>query len=218
MDVLGRAWREGTFGTGLKQPNFALRQYFLLARMSSIMVVVFYCIYIYIQIQCSILCISIYIYIYIYTYILYILKLGWLHITIYSLFTPTWEATLVRKFWIRKYFPIFMKYITGGYVGEEEAGTRLFQVLHDPKCTKSGVYLGDCGDCGSWRCETYHGKVERLPTILFRNLESWNRIIFCGKKKHSSFLWYLSFCDLFSLTQCHGNGFDMLFVELTFFW
>eukprot|EP00438_Fugacium_kawagutii_P024720 Skav235560 [mRNA] locus=scaffold3067:354397:356823:- [translate_table: standard] len=40
----------------------------------------------------------------------------------------------------RKYFPIFMKYITGGYVGEEEAGSRLFQVLHDPKCTKSGVY------------------------------------------------------------------------------
>ena len=33
-----------------------------------------------------------------------------------------------------------MKYITGGFVGEEEAGTRLFQVLHDPKCTKSGVY------------------------------------------------------------------------------
>ena len=27
-----------------------------------------------------------------------------------------------------------MKYITGGYVGEEEAGTRLFQVIHDPKC------------------------------------------------------------------------------------
>lgn len=44
---------------------------------------------------------------------------------------------------IRKYFPIFMKYITGGYVGEEEAGTRLFQVLHDPKCTKSGVHLGE---------------------------------------------------------------------------
>eukprot|EP00913_Durusdinium_trenchii_P033001 g30894.t1 len=45
-----------------------------------------------------------------------------------------------KRPWFRKYFPIFMKYITGGYVGEEEAGTRLFQVIHDPKCVKSGVY------------------------------------------------------------------------------
>lgn len=52
------------------------------------------------------------------------------------------ESPLFREKrpWFRKYFPIFMKYITGGFVGEEEAGTRLFQVLHDPKCTKSGVY------------------------------------------------------------------------------
>ena len=50
----------------------------------------------------------------------------------------------------RKYFPIFMKYITGGFVGEEEAGSRLFQVLHDPKCTKSGVNLGWVGGVGSW--------------------------------------------------------------------
>jgi hypothetical protein len=33
-----------------------------------------------------------------------------------------------------------MKYITGGYVGVEEAGQRLFQVAHDPRCGKSGVY------------------------------------------------------------------------------
>ena len=33
-----------------------------------------------------------------------------------------------------------MKYITGGFVGEEEAGMRLFQVAHDPRCSKSGVY------------------------------------------------------------------------------
>ena len=42
--------------------------------------------------------------------------------------------------WFRKYFPVFMKYITGGYVGEEEAGQRLFQVITDPRCSKSGVY------------------------------------------------------------------------------
>jgi hypothetical protein len=35
---------------------------------------------------------------------------------------------------------MFMKYITGGYVGEDEAGQRLFQVIIDPRCTKSGVY------------------------------------------------------------------------------
>lgn len=30
--------------------------------------------------------------------------------------------------------------ITGGFVGEHEAGQRLFQVAHDPRCSKSGVY------------------------------------------------------------------------------
>jgi hypothetical protein len=33
-----------------------------------------------------------------------------------------------------------MKFVTGGFVGEEEAGQRLFQVCHDPRCSKSGVY------------------------------------------------------------------------------
>jgi hypothetical protein len=28
----------------------------------------------------------------------------------------------------------------GGFVGEHEAGQRLFQVAHDPRCSKSGVY------------------------------------------------------------------------------
>ncbi|KAL7542380.1 hypothetical protein ACHAXR_012641 [Thalassiosira sp. AJA248-18] len=45
-----------------------------------------------------------------------------------------------KRAWFRKYFPVFMKYITGGYVGVEEAGQRLFQVAHDPRCSKSGVY------------------------------------------------------------------------------
>lgn len=54
------------------------------------------------------------------------------------------ESPLFRekRAWFRKYFPLFMKYITGGFVGEEEAGLRLFQVAHDPRCTKSGVYWG----------------------------------------------------------------------------
>jgi protochlorophyllide reductase len=45
-----------------------------------------------------------------------------------------------KRPWFRKYFPVFMKYITGGFVGEEEAGQRLFQVIVDPRCSKSGVY------------------------------------------------------------------------------
>jgi protochlorophyllide reductase len=102
------------------------------------------------------------------------------------------ESPLFREKrpWFRKYFPVFMKFITGtcilciwlysiilicpttivvvmmlwnlrdclltlgfdwfihsfitissgGFVGEHEAGQRLFQVAHDPRCTKSGVY------------------------------------------------------------------------------
>lgn len=52
------------------------------------------------------------------------------------------ESPLFRekRSWFRQYFPVFMKFITGGFVGEEEAGQRLFQVAHDPRCSKSGVY------------------------------------------------------------------------------
>jgi protochlorophyllide reductase len=52
------------------------------------------------------------------------------------------ESPLFRekRAWFRRYFPVFMKYITGGFVSEEEAGQRLFQVAHDPRCSKSGVY------------------------------------------------------------------------------
>ena len=45
-----------------------------------------------------------------------------------------------KRPWFRKYFPVFMKYITGGYVGEEEAGSRLAQAVTDSRCAKSGVY------------------------------------------------------------------------------
>ena len=54
------------------------------------------------------------------------------------------ESQLFREKrpWFRKYFPVFMKYITGGFVSEGEAGYRLFQVITDPRCTRSGVYWG----------------------------------------------------------------------------
>lgn len=52
------------------------------------------------------------------------------------------ETALFREKrpWFRKAFPWFMKYVTGGYVGEVEAGERLAQVIDDPQCDKSNVY------------------------------------------------------------------------------
>lgn len=65
------------------------------------------------------------------------------------------ETNLFRekRSWFRKIFPLFMKYVTGGYVGEEEAGERLAQVIDDEKCTKSGVYWswnGGAKSVGRW--------------------------------------------------------------------
>jgi len=44
-----------------------------------------------------------------------------------------------KRTWFQKHFPIFMKFVTGGFVGEHEAGQQLFQGVHDPCCAKSGV-------------------------------------------------------------------------------
>mmetsp|Transcript_23510 Transcript_23510/g.35080 ORF Transcript_23510/g.35080 Transcript_23510/m.35080 type:complete len:426 (-) Transcript_23510:84-1361(-) len=58
-----------------------------------------------------------------------------------------------KRPWFRKAFPWFMKYVTGGYVGMEEAGERLAQVVDDPECTKSDVYWswnGGAQQVGRW--------------------------------------------------------------------
>jgi len=65
------------------------------------------------------------------------------------------ETALFRekRTWFRKIFPLFMKYVTGGYVGEDEAGERLAQVIDDPICSKSGVYWswnGGAQQVGRW--------------------------------------------------------------------
>lgn len=65
------------------------------------------------------------------------------------------ETALFREKrpWFRKVFPLFMKYVTGGYVSEKEAGERLAQVIDDPKCNKSGVYWswnGGAKTVGFW--------------------------------------------------------------------
>jgi len=65
------------------------------------------------------------------------------------------ETALFREKrpWFRKAFPWFMKYVTGGYVGMEEAGERLAQVVDDPACAKSDVYWswnGGAQQVGRW--------------------------------------------------------------------
>mmetsp|Transcript_14372 Transcript_14372/g.16318 ORF Transcript_14372/g.16318 Transcript_14372/m.16318 type:complete len:418 (+) Transcript_14372:169-1422(+) len=65
------------------------------------------------------------------------------------------ETALFRekRSWFRKGFPWFMKYVTGGYVGEQEAGERLAQVVDDPQCSKSNVYWswnGGAQQVGRW--------------------------------------------------------------------
>lgn len=40
----------------------------------------------------------------------------------------------------QKLFPLFQKYVTGGYVSVEEAGERLASVCCDPEYDKSGCY------------------------------------------------------------------------------
>lgn len=45
-----------------------------------------------------------------------------------------------KRPWFQKLFPLFMKYVTGGYVSEEEAGDRLAQVMEAPETNRSGVY------------------------------------------------------------------------------
>lgn len=52
------------------------------------------------------------------------------------------ETALFRqkRTWFRKFFPIFMKYVTGGYVSEDEAGERLAQCITSDETYKSGVY------------------------------------------------------------------------------
>lgn len=47
-------------------------------------------------------------------------------------------------------FPLFQKYVTKGYVSEEEAGRRLAQVVSDPGMDKSGVYWSWSNTTGSF--------------------------------------------------------------------
>lgn len=61
-----------------------------------------------------------------------------------------------KRSWFRTIFPLFMKYVTGGFVSEQEAGERLAQTIEDPVCAKSGVYW-------SW-----NGGARQLPVKDFK--------------------------------------------------
>ncbi|CAK9139285.1 unnamed protein product [Ilex paraguariensis] len=50
----------------------------------------------------------------------------------------------------RALFPPFQKYITKGFVSEDETGKRLAQVVSDPSLTKSGVYRSRNKDSASF--------------------------------------------------------------------
>ncbi|CAK0786132.1 Mitochondrial porin [Coccomyxa viridis] len=62
------------------------------------------------------------------------------------------ETGLFREHYslFRTLFPPFQKYITKGYVSEDEAGKRLAQVVRDPKLDKSGTYWSWSNDSESF--------------------------------------------------------------------
>jgi protochlorophyllide reductase len=64
-----------------------------------------------------------------------------------------------KRGWFRKAFPFFMKYVTGGYVSEQESGDRLAQVVDDALCKKSGVYWSWNGNAQQVGVQDRDGKV-----------------------------------------------------------
>lgn len=65
------------------------------------------------------------------------------------------ETGLFREHYklFRTIFPVFQKYVTKGYVSEEEAGTRLAQVVSKPDLGRSGVYWSWNKENGSFENE-----------------------------------------------------------------
>jgi len=61
------------------------------------------------------------------------------HGVAFSSVRPGRVSETEERAWLRERFPAIMERVAGGLVGEEEAGRRLFQAAHDPKCGRSGV-------------------------------------------------------------------------------
>ncbi|KAI8463910.1 MAG: Protochlorophyllide reductase, chloroplastic [Monoraphidium minutum] len=62
------------------------------------------------------------------------------------------ETGLFREHYdvFKTLFPLFQKYVTKGYVSEEDAGKRLAQVVSDPSLNKSGVYWSWSNSTGAF--------------------------------------------------------------------
>jgi protochlorophyllide reductase len=75
------------------------------------------------------------------------------------------ETSLFRqkRGWFRTLFPLFMKYVTGGYVSEEEAGDRLAECVDSEATKKSGVYWSWNGGA---RTVAYFAKNDRGEVAL----------------------------------------------------
>lgn len=87
------------------------------------------------------------------------------------------ETALFREKrpWFRKAFPWFMKYVTGGYVGEQEAGERLAQVVDAPECAKSDVYWswnGGAQQVGRWSADGKPRGAGGAGGEIFENTQS----------------------------------------------
>lgn len=82
---------------------------------------------------------------------------------------------MIIAFIVSQAFPWFMKYVTGGYVSEEEAGERLAQVIDDAKCNKSNVYWswnGGAQTVGFWSADGKPKGAGGSGGEIFENVQS----------------------------------------------
>ena len=101
-----------------------------------------------------------------------------------------------------------MKYVTGGYVSEVEAGQRLAQVIDDPQCTKSGVY---------WSWNGNAQQVGLQSRTLNKETGKWEwqlqvSPLFCGMGMHfgrTRALLLIPFCFGVSFQGAGGSGGDI---------
>jgi len=104
------------------------------------------------------------------------------------------ETNLFRqkRAWFRNFFPVFMKYVTGGYVSQEEAGDRLAEVIASPTCNKSGVYWSWNGGARSTGVyNPFKGEVQGAGGAggeIFENVPSQD----CRDERKAAKLWALS--------------------------
>ena len=73
-----------------------------------------------------------------------------------------------KRAWFRWLFPRFQKYVTKGYVSQEEAGSRLAQVVSSPETRESGRYWSWNGEAKSFG----EGSAGGSGGLIFENAPS----------------------------------------------